>query len=153
MQSSKDNLPAYLGRAEHYHDFLLYYQGEIAAKGVEAVLAESLFAGDEAADDLLARMFAGLFHPVIHLGFGLEFAQPAVVAEALAQGSVHGEYMKNFFLEAERAARGGSGDVARTLPELVTEIGANERMRDASRWEDGFVISLFSLHSKLLSLS
>ena len=27
----------------------------------------------------------GFLHPIIHLGFGIEFNQPAIIAEALAQ--------------------------------------------------------------------
>lgn len=42
-----------------YYDYLLHFQREIEAKGWEAVLNEYLFAGDERADDLLVRLYAG----------------------------------------------------------------------------------------------
>ncbi|KAJ6150072.1 hypothetical protein N7471_001271 [Penicillium samsonianum] len=38
-------------------------------------------------------MFAGLVHPIIHLGFGIEFKQPDIAAHALAQASVHKDYL------------------------------------------------------------
>lgn len=38
---------------------------------------------------LLLMDFTGFLHPIIHLGFGVEFQQPAIIAEALAQAAVH----------------------------------------------------------------
>lgn len=49
----------YLGDENYYHDFLVYFQEEIAAKGWEAVLDEYVFCGDKRADDMLVRMFGG----------------------------------------------------------------------------------------------
>lgn len=57
----KGNFKDYLGIEEHYSSFLVYFQQEIDAKGVPAVLQEHLFAEDEHADDMLTRMFAGGF--------------------------------------------------------------------------------------------
>jgi hypothetical protein len=56
----KHQFKEYLGRADQYTNFLVYFQKEIDAKGVESVLNEHLFAEDDHADDLLARMFAGM---------------------------------------------------------------------------------------------
>jgi hypothetical protein len=56
----KGDFQEYLGRADQYTNFLVYFQKEIDAKGVEAVLNEHLFAEDDHADDLLIRMFAGM---------------------------------------------------------------------------------------------
>lgn len=38
---------------------------------------------------MLVRMVAGVLHPFIHTGFGLEFRDRVVLAEALAQAAVH----------------------------------------------------------------
>jgi hypothetical protein len=51
-----------LGKRDQYHNFLTYFQQEIDAKGVEAVLKEYLFAGDEYADAMFVRFFGGLSH-------------------------------------------------------------------------------------------
>jgi hypothetical protein len=50
---------SYLGNEKYYHDFLVYFQDEIDKKGWENVLNEYMFKGDERADDMLVRMFAG----------------------------------------------------------------------------------------------
>jgi Questin oxidase-like len=48
-------------KEEHYPNFLAYFQREIEAKGVGAVVNKHLFAEDEHADDLLVRSFSGTF--------------------------------------------------------------------------------------------
>jgi len=49
----------YLGNERYYHDYLVYFQGEIDRKGYQSVINEYLFAGDQRADDMLVRMYAG----------------------------------------------------------------------------------------------
>lgn len=48
-----------LGWADYYASWVRYFQGEISAKGWQAVLTENLFAGTPRANDLLGRMFEG----------------------------------------------------------------------------------------------
>ena len=101
----------YLGNEEYYRDFLMFFQTEIDKKGHEAVINEYCLKGDERANDMLVRLHAGesisleystnttlirpqgFLHPMIHLGFGIEFNQPAIMAEALAQAAVHDNWI------------------------------------------------------------
>lgn len=53
----------YLGKEEHYSNFLAFFQQEISTKGVEETLREHVFAEDEHADELLGRLFSGIFLP------------------------------------------------------------------------------------------
>lgn len=99
-----EHASAYLGKDEYYPDFLAFFQREIDAKGWEAVLSEYLFSGTPSADDLLVRLFAGLLHPLLQLMYGVEWRQPLIVAEALAQTCVHRPDFKDFLLAAERNA-------------------------------------------------
>ncbi|KAM6521731.1 hypothetical protein FALCPG4_011437 [Fusarium falciforme] len=89
LLASWDNAIHYLGNEEHYPDFLAYFQQRIDAQGYEFVVQEHLLKGDAHADDLLTRLHAGVVHPLIQLMYGLEWKQPAIVAEALAQTCVH----------------------------------------------------------------
>lgn len=53
----------YLGNRKYYQDFLVFFQRQIEEneEGWEGVLKEFLWKGDERADDLLVRTFAGMF--------------------------------------------------------------------------------------------
>lgn len=89
----------------NYNDFLEFFQREIEKKGWQAVLNEHVFAGDKRADHMLALLFSGILHPLIHLGFGVEFSQPAIIAEALAQTACHSINLHRLLLSAEKAAK------------------------------------------------
>ena len=52
----------YLGNGRYYHDFLIFFQREIDKKGYENVINEYLLKGDERADDMLSRLYAGEPH-------------------------------------------------------------------------------------------
>lgn len=54
-----ERFKTYLGDEKYYHDFLGFFQHEMDKKGWENVLDEYMFKGDERADDMLVRMFAG----------------------------------------------------------------------------------------------
>lgn len=77
---------------------------------------------------------SGFLHPIIHLGFGVEFRQPAIIAEALAQASVHDNWIGPYLLKTEAASTGVS---SKTLPKLLDEIRTNGKLVDSAKWEDG----------------
>lgn len=119
-----DHASAYLGQENHYPDFLAFFQREIDAKGWEAVLSEYLFKKDSpSAEDLFVRLFAGIVHPLIQLMYGIEWKQPAIVAEALAQTCVHQAESKDLLFRIERAANeayGASPDASKQrMPSIV----------------------------------
>jgi hypothetical protein len=60
---SWDHAKNYLGQEKYYPDFLRFFQKEIEARGYEEVLNEYVFKGDEAADQLFSRLFAGITYP------------------------------------------------------------------------------------------
>ncbi|KAH6962317.1 hypothetical protein BKA56DRAFT_636677 [Ilyonectria sp. MPI-CAGE-AT-0026] len=120
------------GDEDNYMSFVKFYEDEITAKGVPAVIQEYVFAEDHRADDMLVRLFMGFLHPIIHLGCGLEFKQPAIVAEALAQAAVHDDnYLFTFFHEAEARAT-VPGTPRKTLAELLDLAHGSEKCRNAS---------------------
>lgn len=124
---------SHLGVEQHYNDFLEFFRQEIDKKGWQHVLKQYVFAGDERAETMLVRMFAGLLHPIIHLGFGLEFQQPAIIAEALAQAACHDDWIGEVLLPAEEAAK-KNGNSDKTIVELIDEIHNHKEIREAPRW-------------------
>ncbi|OAG24889.1 hypothetical protein CC77DRAFT_1027643 [Alternaria alternata] len=76
----------------------------------EEVLREFILKGNKRADDMLVRMFDGILHPLIHLGFGVEFEQPAIIAEALALAAVHDDWDAARLIESETIAKANDLD-------------------------------------------
>ncbi|KAL9118256.1 MAG: hypothetical protein Q9187_005201 [Circinaria calcarea] len=132
------NFQECLGNERYYHDYLVFFQNEIDKKGVEEVINDYLLKGNERAEDLLVRTYSGFLHPLIHLGFGVEFKQPAIVAEALAQAAVHDNWLTPFFKGAEQVARaGGKTNDAHSLVDLLDQVRADRKLSSAARWDDG----------------
>lgn len=133
--SDPSHFKQYLGNEKYYHDFLIFFQKEMDKKGWQNVVNEYFFAQNEIAETVFIRMFAGFYHPIIHFGFGVEFQQPAIVAEALAQACVHTDWTKDFVL-AEEAAKAQSRPSNKSLLQLIDEIAADKKLSMAAHWED-----------------
>jgi hypothetical protein len=73
---------------------------------------------------------------VIHLGFGIEFGQPAIMAEALAQAACHPNWIAPLFFETEKAAEAAGKPSSRTLVSLLNEIRADKKLSTAAHWND-----------------
>lgn len=78
----------------------------------------------------------GFLHPIIHLGFGIEFHQPAIIAEALAQACCHQNWTGEFLLAAEKDSKSRASTSSKTIPELLDEIRANKKLSTAAEWSD-----------------
>ncbi|KAI8182691.1 hypothetical protein KHU50_002349 [Colletotrichum sp. SAR 10_65] len=130
-----DKAQKYLGREKHYPDFLLFFQREIEKKGWEETLNEYLFKGDARAEDMFQRMFAGFLHPIIQLMYGVEWEQPAIVAEALAEASVHKNQLGEFFKEAEKNATNAKTPMPEIM-DLIEEIRGREKLVNSVQMKD-----------------
>ncbi|KAJ6110411.1 hypothetical protein N7486_002646 [Penicillium sp. IBT 16267x] len=133
----RTNFQGYLGKEKQYSNFLAFFQNAIDTKGVSQVLEEYLFAGDDRAETMLSRLFGGLVHPLIHLGFGLEFNQPAIVAQALAQTAVHDDWMgRDYLLPAERLAGEVGKPGQKSLLQLLNEIRKDQTLKSSAKFSD-----------------
>lgn len=59
--SHPEGFAKHLGDSECYRDYVIFFQKLVAEHGVESVVNEYVFKGDARADDMLARMFSGMF--------------------------------------------------------------------------------------------
>lgn len=103
--------------------------------GVPAVVQEYLLKGGEEADALLARLYTA--HPLIHVVFGIEFDQPAIVAEGLAMAAVDSNPLKLPFIEAERIATSRSKFPGKPMVQLLEEIRTNPAIIAAKEYGQG----------------
>jgi hypothetical protein len=78
----------------------------------------------------------GLLHPIIHLGFGIEFNQPAIVAQGLAEAACHELWIEAFLLGAEKAAGGIGSSAGKPLAQLIDEARQDKTLAESARWSD-----------------
>ncbi|KAF1817554.1 hypothetical protein P152DRAFT_454139 [Eremomyces bilateralis CBS 781.70] len=132
--SEPEQFIQFLGQEKYYHDFVVFFEKEMEKKGWQQVLQDYLFSEDERSQQLLVRTFAGFIHPLIHLGFGIEFGQPVIIAEALAQAAVHDEWIGKYLLPAEKAAK--VNPKPKSLFQLLQDTYSDKKIQDSTRWKD-----------------
>lgn len=65
---------------------------------------------------------------MIHLGLGIEFRQPAIIAEALAQAAVHPPRDAKYLQFVEKKAAASPSPSSKTLLQLINEIRADKTL-------------------------
>jgi hypothetical protein len=100
------------------------------------VLSEYVFRGDDAADDVLVRLHGGFLHPLIQMMYGMEWRQPAIVAEALAQACVHSDAMKEFLLRSEIQANAQAKTQMPAIVDLYEAIRRDAKLANATQMKD-----------------
>jgi hypothetical protein len=72
----------------YYQAYISFFTEEVKAKGINAVLEEYVFAtsanyvlGHTEQPQMLGRLLDGVVHPLIHVGYGVEFGLPGMVIE------------------------------------------------------------------------
>jgi hypothetical protein len=144
--------PQYLGHESYYPDFLCFFQHDIERRdkeeqqagsglaGWQALLRDRVFSGTPAADDLQARLFSGILHPLIQLMYGIEWGQPAIVAQGLAQAAIHKHQGLDDVLYRMEKAAATEEDKAKGAPvsilSLLQEVAQSPQLSSAAHWED-----------------
>ncbi|KIK04430.1 hypothetical protein K443DRAFT_93183 [Laccaria amethystina LaAM-08-1] len=93
---NEGNWKTHLGDEKYYQAYISFFTEEVKAKGINAVLEEYVFAtsanyvlGHTEQPQMLGRLLDGVVHPLIHVGYGVEFGLPGMVIEGLAWAAVH----------------------------------------------------------------
>ncbi|KAF8641640.1 hypothetical protein AX16_009866 [Volvariella volvacea WC 439] len=93
-----NNFWDHLGDHRYYASYVEFFKAELEAKGTTRTLEEYIFApeanfrsskGDQDQPRMLDRFLAGLVHPIIFVGYGVEFGLPGMIIEGLAHAAVH----------------------------------------------------------------
>ncbi|KAF2673064.1 hypothetical protein BT63DRAFT_421257 [Microthyrium microscopicum] len=127
-----------LGDENHYTDYLVFFQDEMTTKGWENVINEYLFADNDLSNDLLVRTFSGFLHPLIHLGFGIEYSQPAIIAEALAEACVHSTWITPLYIKSEELANAHktTGKSTKSLMAILADMQSDQALIDSTHFDD-----------------
>ena len=72
---------------------------------------------------------------MIHLSFGVEFQQPTIVAEALAQVAIHPAWQDEFFFAVDEEVKRNRYPPA-DLVDILDGIRADKKLSGAPHWED-----------------
>ncbi|KAF9769437.1 hypothetical protein IL306_013154 [Fusarium sp. DS 682] len=131
-------LSGVLGTCDLYSTFLVFFQNEIEKYGWKEAVKHYVFSRTPLAEKMLVKMYEGMYHSLIHLGLGIEFQQPAIIAEALAQAACHEDgHISKLLLGSEALAE--SQDFAerpKPLVMLLSDVKRNSTIYDAPQWED-----------------
>ena len=81
-----------------------------------------------------------------------------MVAESLAEISVHENWLKSFYegLKAVDASKSGNGVSDKTLPELLDEIRSSKKLVNAPHWDDDNKLKngvLARAHDEMISIA
>lgn len=128
-----------LNQIPQYTNALNFFEQQIDRSGWKAVLHKYCFSRTKLADTILSRMYEGAHHPFIHLGLGVEFELPSIIAEALAQAVVHPYAgIPDCLLRTDEEALPLRPEVPhKPLVELYKEARASDIILRGPRWEDG----------------
>lgn len=79
------NWKAHVGDKYYYWSYLTFFEQQIRQHGASATLERFVFSPEANSEKecMLARMIGGAVHPFIHIGYGVEFAVDALVAEGV----------------------------------------------------------------------
>ncbi|KAJ7575961.1 hypothetical protein C8J56DRAFT_974211 [Mycena floridula] len=90
------NFSEFLGDEDYYQGYLYFFCDLLLKKPANVVIEEWIFSSRANFDSyngvkpmMLNRLLAGILHPMLYLGYGLEFSLPGLVAEGLAQAATH----------------------------------------------------------------
>ncbi|GMK57238.1 hypothetical protein CspeluHIS016_0400720 [Cutaneotrichosporon spelunceum] len=77
------------GKRAAHSLYLPFFHNEVARLGIDGAIQEYLFSPAATSNEMMCALLSGVVHPFIHIGFGLEFDDPLMIAEGLAQACQH----------------------------------------------------------------
>jgi hypothetical protein len=121
-----------------YNSYLKFFEQEIETRGWKDVLYQYFFTSTPVAQSMFVQLFEGLYHPLIHVGFGIEFDQPAIIAEGLAQAASHvWGNIGGYLARCDEIAQHNDGGPSTPLQELYHRIQTTEKIRTAVQVQQG----------------
>ncbi|KAK3360973.1 hypothetical protein B0T24DRAFT_539940 [Lasiosphaeria ovina] len=123
-----------LGKEEHYRNFEMFFLNMFKKIGWQATLQKYLLDGGPVADDMLCRVYMGYVHGLIHIGLAVEFRQPRLLAEGLAQAAVHHDGWYTEYLTTAEAAAKEAKESPLPLSTLVDMARQDPKISTASSW-------------------
>lgn len=123
-----------LGNEDYYTNYVNFFQEEIQKKGSKHCTEYYIFEQDPRLG-LYSRFLSGIYHPMIHLGYGIEFNHLLMIAEGLAWVAVHYPRAHHFYesinkknIEGELLSK--NNKIISTALEIICSIHQDSRIDD-----------------------
>ncbi|VDB98220.1 unnamed protein product [Peniophora sp. CBMAI 1063] len=143
------NFFKHLGDDKYYYAYMIYFCKALSTSSPTEVLSKYIFssaynynanlAPDEQQPAMLDRFLAGIVHPLIHVGYGVEFGIVQQIADGLAHTAIHSAIQgsilpSEFFTSHDPLLRGLSSEKHQTtrppflsfLSDILTESRLSE---------------------------
>ncbi|KAJ3051636.1 hypothetical protein HK097_007348 [Rhizophlyctis rosea] len=123
------NWKSFIGKKEYYGNVLEYFDGLLATATpteIPTIITNHIF------PHLLPNLVAGAVHPLIHLGFGIEFQNREVIAEALTEACLHDPSTAPILAHDNSKAIKG-----KTILQIYDDIRNDRRFDDVVKFSDG----------------
>lgn len=137
---TRESFKEHLSNPDAYTSFLELFNIEIKKNGMVDTVRRWVWSGD-----LLARTVGGALHPLIHIGYGLEFEIPGIVAEGLAMMACTESFYLPivgmqpelntsavFPVSAQSAAENATSSARGYITQLATQLTSQLSMLDGS---------------------
>src|SRR5580700_1871146 len=122
-----------LGNEDYYTNYLNFFQEEVQKKGIKRSIEHYVFEQDSRLG-FYSRFLAGVYHPLIHLGYGIEFNYPLMIAEGLAWVAVH-QPRSNQFYEPINKKNIKHSSLSTAL-EIISSVHKDPRIKGVVQWAD-----------------
>jgi len=132
-----------LGNEDYYTTYVDFFQEELNKKGIKRSIEYYVFEQDSRLG-LYSRFLAGVYHPIIHLGYGIEFNHPLMLAEGLAWAAIHQPRSNHFYepinkqnseLEISSKEHKNHSSLSTAL-EIILSVHQDSRIDGVVQWAD-----------------
>lgn len=149
---------SHFGDASYYASYLQFFRNEVIKLGRVKAIQKYMF--DQ---DFIGRAFSGAFHPLIHMGYGLEFGTDGLVAEGLAMAAVTSTLMAPFVVRPTNALEKVTNTVAdqlvisksdspgKTVVEILQSIREDHDLDDVTNYALGNKTNEVAKNKKVVS--
>ena len=125
---TEENFCDHLGEQRYYQNYLNFFSSQISSHGPVETLVKFVFSPqfNSGNGKILNRYHAGLVHPFIHVGYGLEFKLPGMVSEGLAMACVTEVDPSGDLMPSLTAGLGSSSGFLSQALSSLSLLGANQ---------------------------
>jgi hypothetical protein len=125
VKITEENWKEFIAHEGYYPAYFKFFSEQIKSFGRIETMKKFMLDSS-----LLPSVFGGLLHPLIHIGFGIEFESDILTAEGLAMACCSKPILKDFSFVEERE----SGKVS--LPEIFDMIRKDNSIGPVIRWDE-----------------